>query len=155
MSKFSGVRKCLVCIALLSLLVPGPSRARSASDTGKEIIKLEDDWRTARIKGDVAFLEKFYAKELRITGSDGSIIERNSDIALFASGQVKPDYIKYEDLKVSVYCDGVVVVTGLDRLRGTYKGQSGEIVSRFTDILVRRDGRWQLVSTQATVVQEK
>ena len=42
------------------------------------------------------------------------------------------------------------VVTGLDHLGGTYMGNYGEMYLRFTDVLVKRDGRWQLVIQQAT-----
>jgi|SRR5882762_3187766 len=132
-----------------------PSPAQSVGETEKELTKIERDWRTARIKGDVAFLENLYAKEFRITGTDGSIIERNTDIALFASQKIKPTMIEYDDLKVSVYCPDVAVVTGRDNLKGTYNGVYGEGALRFTDVFIRREGRWQLVSNHSTWVQKK
>ncbi|MDO6415225.1 hypothetical protein Q4F19_12605 [Sphingomonas sp. BIUV-7] len=42
------------------------------------------------------------------------------------------------------------VVTGVDHIGGTAFGHYGEMYLRFTDVLVRRDGRWQLVVQQAT-----
>jgi ketosteroid isomerase-like protein len=116
-----------------------------------EVVAAEQAWRRARIEGDTAFLERFYAWELRIQDSDGSVIERDTDIALFATRRVRPEVITAEELQVKLYGD-VAVVTGLDHVKGTYLGVSGEGRLRFTDVLVRRDGRWQLVANQGTWV---
>jgi len=131
-----------------------PVWATSQKSIEAEITQLEDDWRTARIKGDTAFLETFYAKDLVIQGMNGSALPRDQDIALFATGQIKPDFIDHGPLRIQVLGD-TAVVTGVDHLGGTYKGHSGEMNLRFTDVFFRRDGRWQLVATQATRVEDK
>jgi ketosteroid isomerase-like protein len=41
-------------------------------------------------------------------------------------------------------------VTGVDHIGGTAFNRYGEMYLRFTDVLVKRDGRWQLVVQQAT-----
>ena len=65
--------------------------------------------------------------------------------------EIRPEFIRPADLRVAFYGD-VAVVTGTDHLKGTYRGRSGEMTLRFTDVLVRRDGRWQLVLQQSTRV---
>ena len=95
-----------------------------------------------------------YAPELRITGADGSVIERNTDIARFASGAIKPQSMEREDMRITVYGDAAVVI-GRDNLKGSYNGVSGVGSVRFTHVYVRRDGRWQLVASQGTWVQAK
>ena len=57
-----------------------PAAAATSASTEAEITRLEDDWRTARIKGDTAFLEHFYAKDLVIQGMNGSALPRDEDI---------------------------------------------------------------------------
>jgi ketosteroid isomerase-like protein len=57
-------------------------------------------------------------------------------------------------MKISVYGDSAVL-TGVEHLKGTYKGVFGEGAIRFTNVFVRRDGRWQLVAHQGTWVQKK
>jgi len=37
-----------------------------AAQTEKELRTLQDEWAAARIKGDVEFLERFYAQDLRL-----------------------------------------------------------------------------------------
>jgi ketosteroid isomerase-like protein len=115
------------------------------------LIKLQNEWATARIKGDVAFLERLYAKEFRITAMDGSVVDRARDIDVFASGEMKPQAINDEDMKVAVYGE-TAIVTGIEDVKGTYKGNYGEFALRFTNVFIRRDGRWQMVTHHSTPV---
>jgi ketosteroid isomerase-like protein len=142
-----------VLVPLGLLLVGFASNSSAAAQTTdavrQEITKAEDAWRAARIAGDTAFLERFYAVEGRIQGMDGKVQSRAADIALFATGKIKPKFIDHGPLDITTYGD-TAVVTGVDHLGGTAFGRYGEMYLRFTDVLVKRDGRWQLVVQQAT-----
>jgi ketosteroid isomerase-like protein len=115
----------------------------------REITMSEDAWRKARIDGDLDFLERFYAKEGRIQGIDGKLLSRDEDIAIFRTGQIKPKFIDHGPLDIVVY-GNTAVVTGVDHLGGTAFGRYGEMYIRFTDVLIKRDGRWQLIVQQGT-----
>lgn len=141
-------------IAAAALTIVAASSGAAAQPRGQpaahaEITQAEDAWRQARIGGDVAFLEKFYATEARIQGMDGKALTREADIAMFKTGQIKPKFITHGPLTISTYGE-VAVVTGVDHLGGTAFGRYGEMYLRFTDVLIKRDGRWQLVVQQAT-----
>lgn len=134
----------------LALLFAGTgAHARSFDKDKRDIVQAEDAWRKARIDADTQFLERFYAKELRIQNIEGKLVSRADDIAIFATGKIKPKFIDHGPLDVTVYGD-TAVVTGVDHLGGTAFGHYGEMYLRFTDVLVRRDRRWQLVIQQAT-----
>ena len=134
--------------------------SRHFDDTETVLLALHEQWAAARVDGDVAFLERFYGQELRLQQADGGIVERNDDIELFNragksdSEVVKPEYIRHVDMKVTRYGE-TAVVTGVENLKGTYKGRPGEMALRFMNTLVRRDGRWQLVAHQSTRVQAR
>lgn len=136
-----------------SCIVASPSGAAAQPQeqpaAHAEITQAEDDWRQARIAGDVAFVEKFYSKEARIQGMDGKALSREADIAMFKTGLIKPKFITHGPLNISTYGE-MAVVTGVDHLGGTAFGRYGEMYLRFTDVLIKRDGRWQLVVQQAT-----
>lgn len=133
------------------------SATRDPADTVRELLALHEQWATARIQGDIAFLEQFYGPELRLQVMDGSVVQRSADIDLFrrvakADAEViRPSYIKDVDMRVTPY-GNTAVVTGVEDLKGTYRGQYGEMSLRFTNVMVHRDGRWQLVSHQSTRV---
>jgi ketosteroid isomerase-like protein len=82
---------------------------------------------------------------------NGSVASREDDIAMFKEGLIKPDFIRHEDLKLSFYGD-VALVTGIENVGGTAFGQRGEFSLRFANVLVQRDGRWQLVLHQSTAI---
>ena len=129
-------------VAALAASVP----AHSAES---EIVRLELAWRQARIDGDTAFLERFYASEFHVHTEDGRRVARADDIGLFARRDVRPETIRPREMAVQLYGD-TALVTGIDDIVGSYKGHRGEAHYRFADMLVRRDGRWQLVLQQAT-----
>lgn len=144
----------LVVLGSLSLLLSNSLAAvpDTSEDTVKELIEIQHQWAAARVRRDVAFLEKFYAAEFRITAMNGSIVSRAQDIGVFASGDMRPESVTNEDVECLVY-DDVAVVTGVERVRGTYKGIAGNFALRFTNVLVRRDGRWRLVTHQSTEIR--
>ena len=55
------------------------------------------------------------------------------------------------DVKVSVY-GKVAVMTGLNRSQASFKGMDASGEYRFTDVFVKRDGRWQVVTSHLTRV---
>lgn len=116
-----------------------------------EIEALINQWADARVRGDAAFLERFYAAELRIGQINGGLLDRKDDIALFAERRIKPEYIRDTDVSVTVYGD-TSVVSCIENLKGTYNGQPGEMSLRMLNVLVRRDGRWQLVASQSAFI---
>jgi len=60
----------------------------------------------------------------------------------------------WTDMKVHVYGD-TAIVTGLNTTKGTFKGKDTSGAYRFTDVFVKRDGRWQVVATRASLVAKK
>jgi ketosteroid isomerase-like protein len=145
------MRKSLLILTVI-LVSCAPRSARHSIPTDEaEIVRLENAWRKARVVGDTAFLNSLYAPELRIQGSNGAVITRDTDIGLFAKGVIRPEFIIAEEMHVSLYGD-VALVTGVDHLKGSYGSTTGEGRLRFMDAFVRRGGRWQLVANQGTWV---
>ncbi|QQV78022.1 nuclear transport factor 2 family protein [Sphingomonas aliaeris] len=127
------------------------SAAAQTTDAARqEITTAEDAWRQARIDGDVGFLERLYAEESRMQGIDGKLQSREADIDIFRTGKIKPKFINHGPLDITVY-GNTAVVTGVDHLGGTAFGRYGEMYIRFTDVLVYRRGRWQLIIQQGTL----
>jgi len=141
----------LILIGLVAACAQMPARTPTAAT--KELTELQHAWADARVRRDVSFLEGLYAKEFRIIAMNGSVVERDTDIQAFASGLLKPESVTNEDIEVRAYGD-TAVVTGIERVRGTYKDNYGSFGLRFTNVFVRRGGRWQLVSSQSTQLRD-
>lgn len=155
MNVFTGIKNTLFAIGLSGMMMtPMASLAQATGAPEKELLKIQNEWAAARVERNVPYLERLYAKEFRVQNMNGSITPREADIAAFATGDLKPNYVRNEDMAVSVYGDAALV-TGIENVGGTYKGHYGEFSFRFANVFVRRDGRWQLVLHQSTPIQKK
>lgn len=140
----------LVSFPLFLILLTAPAQATVEDD----IKRLSEQWAAARVARDAKFLEAFYAPELQLFVMDGSRVPRDVDIALFANDEIRPEYIRLEDLQVMVFGE-TATVAGIEHLKGTYRGNPGKMALRFLDVLVKRSGRWQLVARQSTKIRDE
>jgi ketosteroid isomerase-like protein len=102
-------------------------------------------------KPDRASLEKWLASDYLYVHSNGSVLDRAGEIRDTMSTTWTG--VKLDDLKARSYGD-VVIITGAITLTGTSKGYVTG-ARRFTDIWVKRNGQWQIVGGQSTLVPAK
>ena len=128
-----------------------PRRERPVESDQDVLIALERGWNDAFYRKDVAFIEKLLADEFIATYDDGSQGDKAKELALAAEFNQQVESATQEDFIVKVYRDTAVVWFTL-RIVGVRQGQKSELLLRYTDVWVVRDGRWQCVSTQSTRV---
>jgi ketosteroid isomerase-like protein len=153
--------KCtLAAAAAIGLLTPcllfGQSDTTSTGKNSKiesELIKLEDGFNEALIKGDTAYLERYDADELTDTDPAGSVTTKAQDIANIKSGALTITSVTNDDYKVQVY-GNTAVVTYRATGKGQYKGQDISGQYRGTDTWVKRHGQWQLVASHASRIAQ-
>jgi hypothetical protein len=120
-----------------------------------ELMQIERDIGEANIKRDKAFFEKVEADEFIFTDAGGGVTTKAEDVASLDKPAGETKLISYvpDDMKARVY-GRTAVVTG--RVTSTYKRQDKEIVSRtrFTDVFVKRNGRWQLVAGHSSQIRQ-
>jgi ketosteroid isomerase-like protein len=149
--------KRLLAVALL-LMWAAPRSGAQAPKGGpeQELIALENSWSQASVKRDGAALPRFYADEYIFTDEDGVVSNKTKEIANITGGVFKLNSFKFENIAVHVYGE-VAVVTGKNTIKGTWEDIERDISGpyRFTDVFVRRDGRWQCVASQASRIAGK
>jgi uncharacterized protein (TIGR02246 family) len=116
------------------------------------IAKVEQDWGAAMLKSDGPALDRILAKEWVMT-SDGETATRAQLAGALKSGAYKIESATLRDLNVHVFGDAAVATMLVD-MTGTFMGKPVPPVSRSTDFFVKRDGRWQAVSTQNTTIKQ-
>lgn len=143
--------KRVIALTLLGVLVAVPTYAQKPNATEQEVLKASQAANDASlIKKDRATMERLYADDYMYLHSNGTVNNKTQEIA----ESMSPDQVwtayKTDDSKVRIYRD-VAVVTGLSTLTGSAKGYvSGP--RRFTEVWVKRSGRWQMVGGQSTLV---
>lgn len=119
--------------------------------TESTIMQMERDWAQALMKADMAAFDRIVAPDWILVSPGGQKQTRAEAMDEIRSGVMKFVSMTPSDMDVRVFGD-TAIVTGRSMDKGMYKGQDTSGEYRFTDVFVKRDGRWQAVSTHVTRV---
>lgn len=97
---------------------------------------------------DVAWYDAHLARDYRVVYGDGSLNDRKAALADFAKPTFKTHFASFPVDKVSVRRLGDVALIHAENAHVRIDGRRG--VDRYTDIWVKRDGRWQCVAAHIT-----
>ena len=115
-------------------------------------MKLYAQWDEALVKADVATLNKLYADEARLTSPEGKLETKADFVGQVKSGEYKVANPSTTELQVHLHGE-TAVATCVWKATETIKGEKIAGHYRFTDVWVKRDGRWQVVASQGTPVK--
>jgi ketosteroid isomerase-like protein len=139
--------------SLVSGQMSGKQTARNLK-AERELKKVEEDWANAYLRHDAAALERILADEFISVSSNGKSHNKRQDIEELKADSVVYDYSTPYDLEIRVYGDGAVVI-GRTKERGHYdSGRQFVNEYRWTDIFVKRQGRWQCVAAQVASIPQ-
>ena len=116
-----------------------------------EIRRVEIEWGEAFERRDFAALDRLMADEYILTDPLGNVRDKSESLAAIATNEVHFESTKSDNVKVRIHGD-TAVVTGRSTFRGRYKGWSMAGRYQYTDVLVKRDGSWQAVSSHITAL---
>jgi ketosteroid isomerase-like protein len=127
------------------------SKERSPAGTEQTVMRIERELLDASLKGDASPSERYLADTYVFTGPDGMVESKAQVVADLKSGDLKLQAASLDGAKVQVYGD-TAVVTYSSNDKGTYKGKDISGKTRWTDVFVNHNGRWQLVATHGTML---
>ena len=114
----------------------------------RELTQIERQLGATWKRGDCDGWAALLAPDWSVTHITGEVIPRAQAVESCKSGTVRLDSLESDDLSVRVYGDAAVV-TG--RTTATSGGASPATVRlRFTDVFIRRSGKWLVVASHAT-----
>ncbi len=116
----------------------------------KELTELELKWKEAGASGDTATLQQVYADEFINEDENGKTYKKAEWISLFKRGDPTLKSWTITDTKL-VSFGGETATMTLNIYR-TYKNGRDKR-SLDTDKFVERDGRWQVVASQSTLLK--
>ena len=152
----------LLCFALTTIPAfpsqHGAPRSKPVSvDAGdqeavREIIDIEHQAREATLRRDAEFPLRMLADDYVAISPLGQVTTKKEAISARRSGQLRYDNIDVSDMVVRLYGETAIVTARAD-VKGHQLGEDFSGPYRYTRVWVRRSGRWQAVSYQATVTQ--
>jgi hypothetical protein len=145
----------LLCVAAAPAAAQSKQKGSSPNRVEAELMQLERDIGKANIDRDKAFFERVEGDEFIFTDSAGGITTKAQDVASLDTPPGEFTLVSYDvdEMKVSVY-GKTAVVTG--RAITVSRGKDREVTSktRFTDVFVKRAGRWQIVAGHSSRIRE-
>jgi len=143
----------LVLIGVLAVAAPG-AQQRPVQSAQQILEQLERDWVEALQRNDVAFVDSVLAPEFVATYGDGSRGDRVRELQLVKDFNSQVDSWTVSEFTVKVFGQ-TAVVWFTQRMVGPVKEKPTEIVTRYMDVFVNRDGKWLCVGSQSTRVTGK
>ena len=147
----------VLLILTASALVPAQMSGRRTPRNLKverELKKVEEDWARAYLRRDAAILERILADEFISVGSNGQSHNKPQDIEELKADSATYEYSTPYDLEIRVYGNGAVVI-GRTKEKGHYdSGRQFVNEYRWTDIFVKRQGRWQCIAAQVASIPQ-
>jgi len=123
------------------------------SDEG-QLLYMEMDWADADQKGDLAWFERNLAENFSgVSSRTGKLTTKADELADIKNRKDVFTSVSASDMRVRVEGD-TGVVTGVYHMKGRdEKGQPVDRRIRYTDVYVKRDGRWLALAAQGTLIQ--
>ena len=140
------VLNCVVCAGDQT-----NTTSNAAGSDEQALIQTEHNWGDALLKRDVTAFGRCLADEWILTYSDATLVTKAVALSDLKEGALKIESLRLDDVKVRIYGD-VAVVIGLITEKSKFKDEDTSGQRRFTDVLVRRDGRWQAVASHESDV---
>jgi len=129
-----------------------PLRGGTASGQDERALyQLERDWAAASLTKDTAVVDKFLATEF-ISNWNGQIQNKKQVLAEMKTSPAKIESGANSDMNALVFGDTAIVM-GLYTEKSTTGGKDSSSRHRYTEVYVRRDGRWQCVTQYGVKVE--
>jgi ketosteroid isomerase-like protein len=152
MHRSLGTLFLVVCIAGL-MFGQEASNTRTNDNAGATQVKqLEDQIRTAVIKGDTSTLERYLADDYVGIGPNGMKDDKSQTIQQLKDGTVKYSAIDVTEENVRMY-GNTGIYNGRGNVKLTINGQPQTADVRVTIVWMKQNGQWKRISFQATRVQ--
>lgn len=145
----------LIGVIILSLAHHGDALVASSQTGGvaSELTQIEHRLVKAWLDGDRKTVDSILAADWSVIDLTGHVLTKAQLMQEFGSGDRKIESGSVDDLNVRMF-GGTAVVTGRSVLAGSYQGKRASVTQRFTDVFVKRDGRWQAVASQGTQIAQ-
>lgn len=126
---------------------------QSNSDVAAELQEIENQLIAAWVAGDPSIHERVLADDWGVIDAQGRMQDKAEVLEeMFRPGE-RSITGHIDDVKVRPYGDWAIV-TGKTHVAGRYEGNDIKITLRFMDVFRRREGNWQVVASQATLLNE-
>lgn len=141
------LKRDLFAIGILGVLL-----SAAQGQTAEQAKALDRKWAEATMHADTAALNQILADDLTYTHTGGNTQTKADFISSLRENKIRYNSIEFEDANARIYGNTIVISSHV-RVKVTVDGRDVSLHPIFLHVWVKRNGRWQLVAHQATLVQ--
>lgn len=151
MQKFFGALSvCLTVLAAATI----HAQARTETADERELRQLKEErWPKAYRDGDVALLDSILAPEFRLIGASGNWSTKQDELDYVAKHRPAYRAFRFEIVRLEVFENGTAIVAGRGVVTGDATDPNVVFEYQSSNVLIKRDGRWQAVSSHVSGVR--
>lgn len=124
---------------------PAPAVAPTDADAEQAAVQLVKDWIAAIPKRDTARITEVLADDFVAILPDGRKVTKAEHLKEVTSGAYNPTSFALDETSTRIFGD-TAIVTYYQMEESEAGGRNTSGMSAWTDILAKRDGRWQVVA---------
>lgn len=129
-----------------------PEAGRSDAELLRELKQVL--WPRAYREGDPQLLDRILAKEFQLINPAGEWSDKAKELDYVAKHRYKNRSFRFEIRRLDVFENGTAVVAGRGVVIGPESDPEGGYEYQSTNVLIRRDGRWQAIASHVSGVRE-
>lgn len=156
------MRRVVLLLIVLAMAVVPYSRAtiagagssgggRAWQDEIAEVKRVEAEAAAAYDRNDADALDRLWASDYTFVNPGGVVLDKAQRLATLKTGSLHIESYTVDDMRVRIY-GATAIVLFRSSVAGTRGGNDITSRRRVTTVLIKRDGRWQIVAQQSTPI---
>jgi len=137
--------------------IANAGQSSASSEEGKyknELRRLKEDlWPRAYREGDAGLLGRILASEFQMVDPDGNWSDKAKELDYVSKHKTKNRSFRFEIRRLDVFENGTAVVAGRGVVIGPESDPNGGYEYQSSNILIKRDGRWQAIASHVSGVR--
>jgi ketosteroid isomerase-like protein len=128
---------------------PAAAVVESPEDVEATIVKLEREWTSAIVKKDTEALGRLLADDFNGTSPTAHTYSKETAIEDLQKGSYDVASMELDEVSVNVYGNAAVAFASQEE-KSKYDGKDISGHYHYTDVWVKRDGKWQAVASHGS-----
>lgn len=149
------MRRLIACCLFLAVWAsPLAVVAEAEPDDVRALREIKEElWPRAYREGDVALLDRLLAGEFQMIDAEGTWTSKDDELAWVAKNKSRNRAFRFEIRRLEVFENGTAVVAGRGVVIGPESNPEGGFEYQSSNILIKRDGRWQAIASHVSGIR--
>ena len=144
------MRSIALLFAMAALFAAAASFADETADEAALRELKEVLWPKAYFEQDTQLLDTILAREFQMVDGDGNWSTKADELSWLGKNKPAYDSLAFSIRRLDIFENGTAIAAGTGTIRGS--DEKGPYVAEYqsTNVLIKRDGRWQAIASHVS-----